>query len=190
MKLLQRIAYLNVRIYPFISVFLIIYFFLPALPLFSVQFIVQTLNVTLLLVYLLTITITLSMLAVVEVKWSGIQLQGWWWRRNEQVRLIGGTNAHLAAVVQGLLKVIAGIEISFALTSKSAAGDDEDDEFADLNVVKWTSLMLLPVIIMFVNLLAIAVGISWTTYSIIPQWSRLLGGVSRSWNISILLPRD
>lgn len=70
--------------------------------------------------------------------------------------MIGGTSAHLAAVVQGLVKVIAGIEISFTSTSKSAAGDDEDDEFADLYVVKWTSLMLLPVIIMLVNLLALA----------------------------------
>lgn len=70
--------------------------------------------------------------------------------------MIGGTGAHLAAVVQGLVKVIAGIEISFTSTSKSAAGDDEEDEFADLYVVKWTSLMLLPVIIMLVNLLALA----------------------------------
>ena len=46
MKFLQRIAYLNVGIYPFTSIFLIVYCFLPALSLFSGQFIVQTLNVT------------------------------------------------------------------------------------------------------------------------------------------------
>ncbi|XP_043717006.1 cellulose synthase-like protein D3 [Telopea speciosissima] len=185
MKLLQRIAYLNVGIYPFTSVFLIVYCFLPALSLFSGQFIVQTLNVTF-LVYLLTITLTLCMLAILEIRWSGIELEEWW--RNEQFWLIGGTSAHLAAVLQGLLKVIAGIEISFTLTSKSA-GDDLDDEFADLYIVKWTSLMIPPITIIMVNLVAIAVGFSRTIYSTIPQWSKLLGGVFFSfWVLAHLYP--
>ncbi|XP_027108832.2 cellulose synthase-like protein D3 [Coffea eugenioides] len=185
MKFLQRIAYLNVGIYPFTSIFLIVYCFLPALSLFSGHFIVQTLNVTF-LIYLLIITLTLSMLAILEIKWSGIELQDWW--RNEQFWLIGGTSAHLAAVLQGLLKVIARFEIPFTLTSKSA-GDDEEDEFADLYIVKWTSLMIPPITIMMVNFIAIAVGISRTIYSVIPQWSRLLGGVFFSfWVLAHLYP--
>ncbi|XP_057450183.1 cellulose synthase-like protein D2 [Lotus japonicus] len=185
MKLLQRIAYLNVGIYPFTSIFLIVYCFLPALSLFSGQFIVQTLNVTF-LSYLLGITLTLCILAVLEIKWSGIALEEWW--RNEQFWLIGGTSAHLAAVIQGLLKVIAGIEISFTLTSKSG-GDDVDDEFADLYIVKWSSLMIPPITIMMVNLIAIAVGVSRTIYSVIPQWSRLIGGVFFSfWVLAHLYP--
>ncbi|KAL7106692.1 hypothetical protein ACP275_06G009800 [Erythranthe tilingii] len=185
MKILQRIAYLNVGIYPFTSIFLIVYCFLPALSLFSGQFIVQTLDVTF-LVYLLLITITLCGLAVLEVKWSGIELEEWW--RNEQFWLIGGTSAHLAAVFQGLLKVVAGVEISFTLTSKSG-GDDDEDEFADLYIVKWTSLMIPPIVIMMVNLIAIAVGLSRTIYSVIPQWSRLLGGVFFSfWVLVHLYP--
>ncbi|KAA8525835.1 hypothetical protein F0562_007690 [Nyssa sinensis] len=185
MKFLQRIAYLNVGIYPFTSFFLIVYCFLPALSLFSGQFIVQTLNVTF-LTYLLLITVTLCMLAVLEIKWSGITLEEWW--RNEQFWLIGGTSAHLAAVLQGLLKVIAGIEISFTLTSKSS-GDDADDEFADLYIIKWSSLMIPPITIMITNLIAIAVGVSRTIYSTIPQWSRLLGGVFFSfWVLAHLYP--
>ncbi|KAL7147207.1 hypothetical protein ABFS83_06G092600 [Erythranthe nasuta] len=185
MKVLQRLAYLNVGIYPFTSIFLIVYCFLPALSLFSGQFIVQTLNVTF-LVYLLIITLTLCGLAVLEVKWSGIELEEWW--RNEQFWLIGGTSAHLAAVFQGLLKVVAGVEISFTLTSKSS-GDDDDDEFAELYVVKWTSLMIPPIVIIMVNLIAIAVGLSRTIYSVIPQWSRLLGGVFFSfWVLAHLYP--
>lgn len=185
MKLLQRIAYLNVGIYPFTSIFLIVYCFLPALSLFSGQFIVQTLSVTF-LIYLLIISLTLCLLALLEIKWSGINLEEWW--RNEQFWLIGGTSAHLAAVLQGLLKVIAGIEISFTLTSKSA-GDDNDDEFADLYVVKWTSLMIPPLVIIMINLIAIAVGFSRTIYSTIPQWSRLLGGVFFSfWVLAHLYP--
>ncbi|XP_008800063.2 cellulose synthase-like protein D2 [Phoenix dactylifera] len=185
MKLLQRIAYLNVGIYPFTSFFLIVYCFLPALSLFSGQFIVQTLNVTF-LTYLLIITLTLCMLAVLEVKWSGIELEEWW--RNEQFWVVGGTSAHLAAVLQGLLKVIAGIEISFTLTSKSA-GDDIDDEYADLYIVRWTSLMIPPITIMILNLIAIAVGVGRTIYSVIPQWSKLLGGVFFSfWVLAHLYP--
>lgn len=185
MKILQRIAYLNVGIYPFTSIFLIVYCFLPALSLFSGQFIVQSLNVTF-LTYLLIITVTLIMLAILEIRWSGIELEEWW--RNEQFWLIGGTSAHLAAVLQGLLKVIAGVEISFTLTSKSGA-DDIDDEFAELYIVKWTSLMIPPLTIIMVNLIGIAIGISRTIYSVLPQWSRLLGGVFFSfWVLAHLYP--
>ncbi|KAJ1431081.1 Zinc finger, RING/FYVE/PHD-type [Sesbania bispinosa] len=173
LKFLQRIAYLNVGIYPFTSIFLIVYCFLPALSLFTGQFIVQSLQVTF-LVYLLGITVTLVLLAALEIKWSGIELEEWW--RNEQFWLIGGTSAHLVAVLQGLLKVMAGIEISFTLTSKSS-GDDENDEFADLYVIKWTSLMIPPITIMMVNLIAIAVAVSRTIYSDDRQWSSLLGGL-------------
>ncbi|PON85435.1 Cellulose synthase [Trema orientale] len=185
MKLLQRIAYLNVGIYPFTSIFLIVYCFLPALSLFSGQFIVQSLNITF-LVYLLGITLSLIALAVLEIKWSGIELEEWW--RNEQFWLIGGTSAHLAAVLQGLLKVIAGIEISFTLTSKSA-GDDANDEFADLYIFKWTSLMVPPITIMMINLIGIAVAVCRTIYSVIPEWSSLLGGVFFSfWVLAHLYP--
>ncbi|KAK7252515.1 hypothetical protein RIF29_36509 [Crotalaria pallida] len=185
LKFLQRIAYLNVGIYPFTSIFLIVYCFVPALSLFTGQFIVQTLQVTF-LVYLLGITVTLVLLAVLEVKWSGIGLEEWW--RNEQFWLIGGTSAHLAAVLQGLLKVMAGIEISFTLTSKSG-GDDENDEYADLYILKWTSLMIPPLTIMMINVIAIAVAVSRTIYSDDREWSSLLGGVFFSfWVLVHLYP--
>jgi hypothetical protein len=182
---LQRIAYLNVGIYPFTSFFLIVYCFLPALSLFTGQFIVQSLKVTF-LVYLLGITVTLILLAILEIKWSGIELEEWW--RNEQFWLIGGTSAHFAAVLQGLLKVLAGIEISFTLTSKSS-GDEENDEYADLYIIKWSSLMIPPLTIMMVNVIAIAVAVSRTIYSDDRQWSSLLGGVFFSfWVLAHLYP--
>ncbi|KAL8143019.1 hypothetical protein V2J09_016051 [Rumex salicifolius] len=186
MKFLQRVAYFNVGIYPFTSMFLIVYCFLPAISLFTGQFIVQSLNVTFLMLLLL-ITITLCMLALLEIKWSGITLHDWW--RNEQFWLIGGTSAHPAAVMQGLLKVIAGVDISFTLTSKSAAPEDSEDEFADLYVVKWSFLMVPPITIMMVNMIAISVGAARTLYSPFPQWSKLLGGVFFSfWVLCHLYP--
>jgi cellulose synthase-like protein len=97
LKFLQRISYLNVGIYPFTSIFLVVYCLLPALSLFSGYFIVQSLNISF-LCYLLLITITLMLLSLLEVKWSGIALEEWW--RNEQFWVIGGTSAHLAAVIQ------------------------------------------------------------------------------------------
>ncbi|KAK3042041.1 hypothetical protein RJ639_001743 [Escallonia herrerae] len=185
LKLLQRLAYLNVGIYPFTSLFLIVYCFLPALSLFSGQFIVQNVNVVF-LIYLLIITICLIALAILEVKWSGVGLEEWW--RNEQFWLISGTSAHLAAVIQGLLKVIAGIEISFTLTSKSA-GEDIDDIYADLYLVKWTSLMIPPIVIAMVNIIAIAVAFSRTIYSSVPQWSKFIGGAFFSfWVLAHLYP--
>ncbi|XP_027088165.1 cellulose synthase-like protein D4 [Coffea arabica] len=185
LKLLQRLAYLNVGIYPFTSLFLIVYCFLPALSLLSGHFIVKNLNVVF-LVYLLIITICLISLAILEVKWSGIGLEDWW--RNEQFWLIGGTSAHLAAVMQGLLKVIAGIEISFTLTSKSA-GEDNDDIYADLYLVKWTSLMIPPIVIGMVNIIAMIVAFSRTIYSAEPQWSKFIGGAFFSfWVLAHLYP--
>lgn len=185
LKFLQRMAYLNVGMYPFTSIFLVIYCFLPALCLFTGKFIVGNLN-TAFLAYLLTISLTLILISLLEVKWSGVGLEEWW--RNEQFWLIGGTSAHLAAVIQGLLKVIAGIEISFTLTSKSA-GEDEEDIYADLYVVKWTSLFIVPLTIIVVNLVAIVIGVSRTIYSVIPQWGKLFGGVFFSfWVLSHMYP--
>lgn len=186
MKFLQRVAYFNVGLYPFTSIFLLVYCVLPALSLFSGKFIVQSLEVTF-LVFLLAITLSLCMLAVLEIRWSGITLHDWW--RNEQFWLIGGTSAHPAAVVQGLLKVIAGIEISFTLTSKSSAPDDGDDEFAELYEFRWTTLMIPPITIIMFNVIAIGVAFSRTVYSPFPQWSKLIGGVFFSfWVLSHLYP--
>lgn len=185
MKFFQRLAYLNVGIYPFSSAFLIVYCFLPALSLLSGNFIVKDLNVVF-LVYLLTITVCLISLAILEVKWSGVALEDWW--RNEQFWLISGTSAHLAAVVQGLLKVMAGIEISFTLTSKSA-GEDNEDIYADLYLVKWTSLMIPPIVIGMVNIVSIVVAFSRTIYSAVPAWSKFIGGAFFSfWVLAHLYP--
>ncbi|KAJ4962721.1 hypothetical protein NE237_022660 [Protea cynaroides] len=185
LKFLQRLSYINVGVYPFTSAFLIIYCFLPALSLFSGHFIVQTLNIVF-LVYLLVITFCLIGAAVLEVKWSGISLEEWW--RNEQFWLISGTSAHLAAVLQGLLKVVAGIEISFTLTTKAAV-DENEDIYAELYLVKWTSLMIPPIVIGMVNIIAIATAFARTVFSAKPQWNKFVGGAFFSmWVLTHLYP--
>lgn len=185
LKFLQRLAYFNVGVYPFTSIFLVVYCFLPALSLFSGHFIVQSLNIAF-LSYLLLITVCLILLSLLEVKWSGIALEEWW--RNEQFWVIGGSSAHLVAVIQGLLKVLAGIEISFKLTTKSTA-EDEDDIYADLYVVKWTSLFLMPLTIIVVNIVALIMASARTIYSVIPEWSKLFGGAFFSfWVLAHMYP--
>ncbi|KAF5820170.1 putative 1,4-beta-D-xylan synthase [Helianthus annuus] len=185
LKFLQRIAYLNVGIYPFTSIFLVAYLFLPALCMFTGQFIVPNIDATF-LTYLLVMTITLCLISLLEVKWSGIALEEWW--RNEQFWAIGGSSAHLAAVIQGLLKVTAGIEISFTLTSKSAA-EDEDDIYADLYVVKWSSLFVMPLTICITNIVALIMGTARTLFSVIPQWNKLVGGAFFSfWVLAHMYP--
>ncbi|KAJ0093666.1 hypothetical protein Patl1_25926 [Pistacia atlantica] len=156
LKFLQRIAYLNVGIYPFTSFFLVLYCFLPALCLFTGKFIVQNLNTTFL---------------------------------NLPSHNLSNTNTNLPFRSEmGLLKVLAGIEISFKLTTKSAADDDED-MYADLYVVKWTSLFIMPLTIIVVNIVAIVMAFSRTVYSIIPQWSKLLGGTFFSfWVLAHMYP--
>ncbi|XP_039047811.1 cellulose synthase-like protein D4 [Hibiscus syriacus] len=184
LKFLQRLAYLNVGIYPFTSCFLIVYCFLPAMSLISGQFIVQELNIWF-LVYLMIITFCLIGLALLEVRWAEIGLEEWW--RNEQFWLISGTSSHFAACIQGLLKVIAGIEISFTLTSKSA-GEDEDDIYADLYLVKWTSLMIPPIVIALVNIVALVIAFSRTLFGN-GQWNMFIGGAFfASWVLCHLYP--
>ncbi|KAL8239462.1 hypothetical protein R6Q59_016029 [Mikania micrantha] len=185
LKFLQRIAYLNVGIYPFTSIFLVAYLFLPALCMFTGQFIVPNIDATF-LTYLLVMTVTLCLISLLEVKWSGIALEEWW--RNEQFWAIGGSSAHLAAVIQGLLKVTAGIEIQFTLTSKSA-GEDEDDVYADLYLVKWSSLFVMPLTICITNIVALVMGTARTLFSVIPQWNKLVGGAFFSfWVLAHMYP--
>ncbi|CAK7357457.1 unnamed protein product [Dovyalis caffra] len=117
---------------------------------------------------------------------AGIKLQDWW--RNEQFWLIGDTSSHIVAVLQGLLKVIAGIEISFTLTSKSSS-EDENADFVDLYTIKWLFLMVPPVTIIILNLISIAFGVCRTIYGVNPQWGQLLGGVFFSfWVLAHLYP--
>lgn len=184
MKFLQRIAYLNVAIYPFTSIFLFLYCLVPALSLLTHQFIVEKLSMPF-LVYLLALSITLCTVAGLEIKWSGITLKEWW--QTEQMWLIGGTSAHLFAVFQGMLKVILGIEIKLPVKNELPADDEE--EFADLYLVKLTPLMIPPIIIMLVNVIAIAVGVSRAIYGSHTNWGQVLCGVLLSfWVLSHYLP--
>jgi cellulose synthase A len=93
-----------------------------------------------------------------------------WWR-NEQFWVIGGVSAHLFALFQGLLKVFAGIDTNFTVTSK--AGDDAD--FGELYTLKWTSLLVPPTTILILNLVGVVAGISDAINNGYQSWGPLFG---------------
>eukprot|EP00268_Persea_americana_P057755 TRINITY_DN6938_c1_g1_i5.p1 TRINITY_DN6938_c1_g1~~TRINITY_DN6938_c1_g1_i5.p1 ORF type:complete len:241 (-),score=34.88 TRINITY_DN6938_c1_g1_i5:292-1014(-) len=86
---------------------------------FTRKLIVQSLSVTF-FIFLFSITNTLYSLAILENNWSGFTLHKWW--QNVQFWPLGGMSAHPAAILQQLLKMIAGVDISEVV--------DHDDEFS------------------------------------------------------------
>ena len=68
---------------------------------------------------------------MLELRWSGVSIEDLW--RNEQFWVIGGVSAHLFAVFQGFLKMVAGLDTNFTVTAKAA----DDGEFGELYMIKW-----------------------------------------------------
>ncbi|KAJ8750995.1 hypothetical protein K2173_016176 [Erythroxylum novogranatense] len=79
--------------------------------------------------------------------------------------------AHLFAVGQDLLKVLAGIDTNFTVTSK--ATDDED--FGELYAFKWTTLLIPPTTILIINLVEVVAGISDAINNGYQSWGPLFG---------------
>jgi cellulose synthase A len=118
---------------------------------------------------------------ILELRWSGVGIEDWW--RNEQFWVIGGTSAHLFAVFQGLLKVLAGIDTNFTVTSKAS---DEDGDFTELYVFKWTGLLTT---VLVINLVGMVSGISYAINSGYQSWGPLFGKLFFSiWVILHLYP--
>ncbi|KAL0365979.1 UNVERIFIED_CONTAM: Cellulose synthase A catalytic subunit [UDP-forming] [Sesamum radiatum] len=82
--------------------------------------------------------ISIAATSILEMQWGGVGIDDWW--RNEQFWVIGGVSSHFFALFQGLLKVLAGVNTNFTVTSKAA----DDGEFSELYLFKWTSLLILP----------------------------------------------
>ncbi|VAI87738.1 unnamed protein product [Triticum turgidum subsp. durum] len=171
---LQRVAYINITTYPFTAIFLIFYTTVPALSFVTGHFIVQR-PTTMFYVYLGIVLSTLLVIAVLEVKWAGVTVFEWF--RNGQFWMTASCSAYLAAVCQVLTKVIFRRDISFKLTSKLPSGDEKKDPYADLYVVRWTPLMITPIIIIFVNIIGSAVAFAKVLDGEWTHWLKVAGGV-------------
>ncbi|PKA51109.1 putative cellulose synthase A catalytic subunit 3 [UDP-forming] [Apostasia shenzhenica] len=182
LKWLERFSYINATVYPFTSIPLLAYCSLPAVCLLSGKFITPELNNVASLVFI-SLFICIFATSILEMRWSGIGIDDWW--RNEQFWVIGGISSHLFAVFQGLLKVLAGIDTNFTVTSK--AGDDE--KFSELYTFKWTTLLIPPTTLLVVNLIGVVAGVSNAINNGYESWGPLFGKLFFSfWVIVHLYP--
>ncbi|OIS96747.1 PREDICTED: probable cellulose synthase A catalytic subunit 3 [UDP-forming] isoform X1 [Nicotiana attenuata] len=165
---LERFSYINATIYPFTSLPLVAYCTLPAVCLLTGKFITPELNNAASL-WFLSLFICIFATSILEMRWSGVGIDEWW--RNEQFWVIGGVSAHLFAVFQGLLKVLAGVDTNFTVTSK--AGDDE--EFSELYAFKWTTLLIPPTTLLIINIIGVVAGISNAINNGYESWGVLFG---------------
>ncbi|KAL0407442.1 UNVERIFIED_CONTAM: Cellulose synthase A catalytic subunit [UDP-forming] [Sesamum latifolium] len=170
LKWLQRLAYINTIVYPFTSLPLVAYCSLPAICLLTGKFIIPTLS-NLASVLFLGLFLSIILTSVLELRWSGVSIEALW--RNEQFWVIGGVSAHLFAVFQGFLKMLAGLDTNFTVTAKAA----DDTEFGELYLIKWTTVLIPPTSILIVNLVGVVAGFSDALNSGYEAWGPLFGKV-------------
>ncbi|EYU46412.1 hypothetical protein ABFS82_04G045000 [Erythranthe guttata] len=168
LKWLQRLSYINTVVYPFTSIALLAYCTLPAVCLLTGKFIVPTLN-NLASVWFIALFLSIIVTGVLELRWSGVSIEDWW--RNEQFWVIGGVSAHLFAVFQGLLKVLAGVDTNFTVTSKAA----DDAEFGELYLFKWTTLLIPPTTLIILNMVGVVAGVADAINNGYGSWGPLFG---------------
>ncbi|KAI6699734.1 hypothetical protein NL676_014058 [Syzygium grande] len=168
LKWLERFSYINSVVYPWTSIPLIVYCTLPAICLLTGKFIVPEISNYASLVFM-GLFISIAATGILEMQWGGVGIDDWW--RNEQFWVIGGASSHLFALVQGLLKVLGGVNTNFTVTSKAA----DDGAFSELYLFKWTSLLIPPMTLLIMNIVGVVVGISDAINNGYDSWGPLFG---------------
>ncbi|KAL5989710.1 Cellulose synthase A catalytic subunit 8 [UDP-forming] [Asimina triloba] len=182
LKWLQRLAYINTIVYPFTSLPLVAYCSIPAICLLTGKFIIPTLS-NIASIWFLSLFMSIIVTSILELRWSGVGIEDWW--RNEQFWVIGGVSAHLFAVFQGFLKMLAGIDTNFTVTAKAA----DDTEFGELYMIKWTTVLIPPTTLLVVNIVGVVAGFSDALNGGYEAWGPLFGKVFFSfWVILHLYP--
>ncbi|CAN4118139.1 unnamed protein product [Withania somnifera] len=157
LKPLERFSYINSIVYPLTSLPLIAYCTLPAICLLTGKFIVPELSNYASIVFM-ALFISIAATTILEIRWGGVGIDDMW--RNEQFWVIGG-----------LLKVLAGVNTSFTVTSKAA----DDGEFSELYLFKWTSLLIPPMTLLIINIIGVVVGVSDAINNGYDSWGPLFG---------------
>ncbi|PHU06079.1 Cellulose synthase A catalytic subunit 2 [UDP-forming] [Capsicum chinense] len=168
LKPLERFSYINSIVYPLTSLPLLAYCTLPAICLLTGKFIVPELSNYASIVFM-ALFISIAATTILEMRWGGVGLDDMW--RNEQFWVIGGVSSHFFALLQGLLKVLAGVNTSFTVTSKAA----DDGEFSELYLFKWTSLLIPPMTLLIINIIGVVVGVSDAINNGYDSWGPLFG---------------
>ncbi|XP_024544827.1 probable cellulose synthase A catalytic subunit 5 [UDP-forming] isoform X2 [Selaginella moellendorffii] len=170
LKFLERVAYINTIVYPLTSIPLLAYCTLPAVCLLTNKFIIPEIS-NFASLFFISLFISIFATGILEMRWSGVGIDEWW--RNEQFWVIGGVSAHLFAVFQGLLKVLAGIDTNFTVTSKTS----DDEEFGELYAFKWTTLLIPPTTLLVINMIGVVAGISDAINNGYQSWGPLFGKI-------------
>ncbi|XP_068658979.1 cellulose synthase A catalytic subunit 5 [UDP-forming]-like isoform X1 [Aristolochia californica] len=182
LKWLERLSYINSVVYPWTSIPLILYCTLPAFCLLTGKFIVPEISNYASIVFM-ALFISIAATGILEMQWGHVGIDDWW--RNEQFWVIGGVSAHLFALFQGLLKVLAGVDTNFTVTSKGG----EDNAFAELYLFKWTTLLIPPTTLLLINIVGVVAGISNAINNGYESWGPLFGKLFFSlWVILHLYP--
>ncbi|GER34053.1 cellulose synthase [Striga asiatica] len=168
LKPLERFSYINSVVYPLTSLPLITYCTLPAVCLLTGKFIVPEISNYASLVFM-ALFVSIAVTGVLEMRWGRVGIDDWW--RNEQFWVIGGASSHFFALIQGLLKVLAGVNTNFTVTSKAA----DDGDSSELYLFKWTSLLVPPMTLMIINFVGVAVGVSNAINNGYESWGPLFG---------------
>ncbi|XP_019177260.1 PREDICTED: cellulose synthase A catalytic subunit 2 [UDP-forming]-like [Ipomoea nil] len=168
LKFLERFSYINSVVYPLTSIPLIVYCSLPAICLLTGKFIVPEISNYASIVFM-AMFISIAATGILEMQWGGVGIDDWW--RNEQFWVIGGASSHLFALFQGLLKVLAGVDTNFTVTSKGG----DDGEFSELYIFKWTSLLIPPMTLLIINIIGVVVGVSDAINNGYDSWGPLFG---------------
>ncbi|XP_009765335.1 cellulose synthase A catalytic subunit 2 [UDP-forming]-like [Nicotiana tabacum] len=168
LKPLERFSYVNSVVYPLTSIPLIAYCTLPAFCLLTGKFIVPELTNYASIVFM-ALFISIAATTILEIRWGDVGIDDMW--RNEQFWVIGGVSSHFFALIQGLLKVLAGVNTNFTVTSKAA----DDGEFSELYLFKWTSLLIVPMTLLIINIIGVVVGVSDAINNGYDSWGPLFG---------------
>ncbi|KAJ0252443.1 Cellulose synthase A catalytic subunit 2 [Hirschfeldia incana] len=168
LKWLERFSYINSVVYPWTSLPLIVYCSLPAVCLLTGKFIVPEISNYAGALFMLMF-ISIAVTGILEMQWGGVGIDDWW--RNEQFWVIGGASSHLFALFQGLLKVLAGVDTNFTVTSKAA----DDGAFSELYIFKWTTLLIPPTTLLIINIIGVIVGVSDAISNGYDSWGPLFG---------------
>ncbi|KAL6269265.1 hypothetical protein ACE6H2_026176 [Prunus campanulata] len=168
LKWLERFSYINSVVYPLTSIPLLAYCSLPAVCLLTGKFIVPEISNYASILFM-ALFLSIAATSILEMQWGHVGIHDWW--RNEQFWVIGGASSHFFALIQGLLKVLGGVNTNFTVTSKAA----DDGEFSDLYLFKWTSLLIPPMTLLIINIIGVVVGISDAINNGYDSWGPLFG---------------
>ncbi|KAK1697740.1 hypothetical protein QYE76_014437 [Lolium multiflorum] len=189
LRILQRVSYLNMTVYPVTSLFILLYALSPVMWLIPDEVYIQR-PFTQYVVYLLVIILMIHIIGWLEIKWAGITWLDYW--RNEQFFMIGSTSAYPTAVLHMVVNLLTKKGIHFRVTSKQTAADT-NDKFADLYDMRWVPMLIPTVTVLIANVGAIGVAMGKTAvymgaWTIAQKTHAALGLLFNVWIMVLLYP--